>query len=189
MNKTNKLSKKVYRSIIYQKDNFINYLKTLPEGKSYFTGHLIKKYWMHSVILIFLVVFSIADKILTNSSKEVPKATSLDSLVPKGFVLMPIELRNGQDIIDIIGSYAVVDLYAYSDKTGLPEILAASALKVLSPSTEEGSFIALVPEKSALHLFDYTESFYAVIQNPEKTGAKIYKKEKSKSLIVIEENF
>ena len=85
---------------------------------------------------------------------------------------MPIEISNGQDITAIIGSYGVVDLYAYSKITGLPETLAASALKILPPSTEEGAFTALVPEKSAIHLFNYTEAFYAVIQNPLKNRIK-----------------
>ena len=182
-------TQKIYKFIIYHIDRFINFLKNLLLKQGFFTEHLIKKYWMHSIILVFLLVFSIVPKFLPVSSKKTPAPPSLDSLVPKGFVLMPLEIRNSPDIQNIIGSYGVVDLYAYSANTGLPEILAASALKVLPPSTEEGSFTALVPEKSAIHLFSYTESFYAVIQNPQKTGSKIYKKEKKKSLIVIEEVF
>lgn len=178
-----------YSFITYQKDIVTNFLKSFAVRQGHWTEYLIKKYWTHCIILIFLFAFSIISKFLPLLSKETPKTASLDSLVPKGFVLMPIEIRNSQDIQSIIGSYGVVDLYAYSAHTGLPEVLAASALKVLPPSTEEGSFTALVPEKSARHLFDYTESFYAVIQNPQKTGSKIYKKEKNKSLIVIEENF
>ncbi|MCZ0932989.1 MAG: hypothetical protein OXJ52_07545 [Oligoflexia bacterium] len=178
-----------YSFSAYQKDIFVNFLKSLPFLKGNFSEYLLKKYLWHFVILFFLLVFSISSKLFPLLSKSAPEKLSMDQLVPKGFVLMPVEISNGQDIKNIIGSYGVVDLYAYSKTTGLPETLTASALKVLPPSTEEGAFTALVPEKSAIHLFDYTEGFYAVIQNPQKTGSKIYKKQKSKSLIVIEENF
>ena len=188
--KTSKLKPDQYNSFATcQKDIFVRLLKNLPFLQGNFMEYLFKKYGWHFVILIFLLVFSFASKFFPLLHKETSKKLSLDQLVPKGFVLMPIEISNGQDIKNIIGAYGVVDLYAYSKATGLPETLVASALKVLPPSTEEGTFTALVPEKSAIYLFDYTEGFYAVIQNPQKTGAKIYKKQKNKSLIVIEENF
>ena len=173
----------------FQKDLLANLIKRLPFLQGSSTEYLFKKYLWHFIIIIFLTVFSLADRFIPFFSKPKPQPASLDSLVPKGFVLMPIEISNGTDIKNIIGSYGVVDLYAYSKDTGLPENLAGSSLKILPPSTEEGAFTALVPEKSAIHLFSYTESFYAVIQNPQKTGSKIYKKQKTKSLIVIEENF
>ena len=180
---------KNYLNSLFQKNNLFNFLKNLPVGKGNLLEHLFKKYAWHFIIVIFLLIFSLISKILPLLSEPESKTLSLDRLVPKGFVLMPIEISNGQDIKNMIGSYGVVDLYAYSKTTGLPETLVANALKVLPPSTEEGGFTALVPEKSAIHLFDYTTAFYAVVQNPQKTGSKIYKKQKKKSLIVIEEEF
>ena len=179
----------LYSFSTFQKDIFVNLLKSLPFGQGNFLEYLLKKYLWHFMIVLFLLIFSISSQFFALSSKDTPNQLTLDQLVPKGFVLMPVEISNGPDIKNIIGSYGVVDLYAYSNTTGLPETLVASALKILPPSTEEGAFTALVPEKSAIHLFDYTEGFYAVIQNPQKIGSKIYKKRKSKSLIVIEENF
>ena len=178
---------KYYFSFL-QANIFENLLKKITFGPGGSQEYLFKKYRWHFVILFFITAFSLADKLIKPSSKK-PQQLSLDSMVPEGFVLMPIEISNGQDIKNIIGSYGVLDLYAYSKQTGLPETLTASALKVLPPSSEEGVFTALVPEKSALHLFNYTEGFYAVVQNPQKTGAKVYKKQKKQSLIVIEENF
>ena len=186
--------KSLIKSYLYsfssqQKNILPSFFKSLPFLEGNILEHLFKKYGWHFIILIILILFSLAGKFFPLLSKTTPQELSLDHLVPKGFVLMPIEISNGPDIRNIIGSYGVVDLYAYSETTGLPDKLSASSLKILPPLTEEGAFTALVPEKSAIHLFDYTESFYAVIQNPQKTGAKIYKKQKMKSLIVIEENF
>lgn len=182
------LKRYVYNFFSYQKDKLVSSLNNLPIIKGHFSNYLFKKFGWHFIILTLLILFSIAGNFIS-SSKSQTKNFNLDSLVPKGFVLMPIEISNAQDIKNIIGSYGVVDLYAYSKTTMLPEKLVASYLKVIPPTTEEGAFTALVPKKSAIYLFDYTEGFYAVIQNPEKTGSKIYKKQKNKSLIVIEENF
>ena len=173
-----------------QKNILPHFFKKLPFLEGSILKYLLKKYSWQLVILIVLVLLSLAGKFLPLLSKKTPQEeSSLDQLVPEGFVLMPIEISNASDVKNLIGSYGVLDLYAYSETTGLPDELSASALKVLPPSSEEGAFTALVPEKSAIHLFDYTESFYAVIQNPKKTGSKIYKKQKIKSLIVIEEDF
>ena len=177
-------------SFSFQQKKFLPvFLKNLRFLEGNIVEYLLKKYGWHLLVLIVLILLSLGGRFLPLLSKATPQEPSLDQMVPEGFVLMPLAISNGQDIKNIIGSYGVLDLYAYSETTGLPDTLSASNLKVLPPLTEEGTFTALVPEKSAIHLFDYTESFYAVIQNPNKKGAKVYKKQKIKSLIVIEEDF
>ena len=172
-----------------QKEALGKHLEKMPCAQGNILEYFFKKYSGHFLIILSLVVLSLISEFLPALLKEKPKPLSLDRLVPKDFVLMPIEISNGKDIMSIIGKYGVVDLYAYSKQTGLPEKQAASALKVLPPDAEEGRFSALVPEKEASHLFGYSDPFYAVIQNPNKKGVKIYKKKEKKSLIVIEENF
>ena len=152
-------------------------------------GRLFRKYMSHFFILFGLVFLSLISDLLPLIKRERARAPSLDTLVPQDFVLLPIEISNGGDIKSIIGAYGVVDLYVHSERTGLPEKQAAGAIKILPSETEEGRFMALVPEKELSYLFKYPEPFYAVIQNPEKTGAKVHKKKQSESLVVIEENF
>ena len=118
-----------------------------------------------------------------------PAPVSLDQMVPKGFVLVPLEISNGEDLFPFIGDYAVVDLYLDSKRRGLPEKQVAEQVRVFPPQEEEGLWTALIPEKEVILLFEYVAAFYAVIQNPEKKNSKIYKKEKRSSLIVIEEIF
>ena len=172
-----------------QKSAVLNIFKRHPFAQGGVLEYLLQKYFWHFIIIFILIVLSLVSKFLPLVFKPDKPAVSLDHLVPKGFVLVPIEISNGKDITGIIGQYGVVDLYSYSNKTGLPDKQAASALKILPPKTEEGHFLALVPEKQASDLFQYSDLFYAVIQNPGKKSSKIYKKRKSKSLIVIEEDF
>ena len=175
--------------IFLQKEIWEKLIAKIPFIQGNIMEHLLKKYSGHFLIILALILLSLISKFLPILLKEQPKAFSLDSLVPKDFVLMAIEISNGKDIINIIGKYGVVDLYAYSEATGLPEKQVAGVIKILPPETEDGRFAALVPEKEATHLFQYSDPFYAVIQNPNKKGSKIYKKKEKKSFIVIEENF
>ena len=172
-----------------QKDSLTLFLKSRIFLQNSLPEYLLKKYFGQFVILFCLLIFSFGAQLIPFLFKEPEKQHSVDHLVPKDFVLMPIAISNAQDIRSLMAGYGVVDLYAYSETTGLPDRQVASVLKVIPPQTEEGQFVALVPEKEAIHLFEYSEALYAVIQNPGKTGSKIYRKKKNKSLIVIEESF
>ena len=183
------IKKYFYRLTLLREELLKSFLKNNLFFQKSLLGKLLKKYSSHFFILFGLVFLSFVSEILPMLGRESPKVPSLDSLVPKDFVLLSIEISNGKDIVGIIGGYGVVDLYAHSEQTGLPEKQAAEAIKILPPETEEGRFIALIPAKEVSYLFKYSEPFYAVIQNLEKTGAKIHRKKQKKSLIVIEENF
>ena len=183
------LKPQFYNLFLYPKDFVRDSFEKLKPSQSSNLQSFLKKFSGHFLIVIVLVILSLGSELWKKFSQKESPSLSLDALIPKGFVLLPIEIINGPDIIQLIGTHGVVDLYAYSDKSQLPEQQAASAVKVLPPEREEGRWTALVPEKQASILFSYPDPFYAVIQNPEKNNSKIYKKKEKKSLIVIEENF
>ncbi len=183
------IKRRLYYFALSYKEAVDSFFAKAPLAEGGLWGYLFKKYSWHFFIVLGLAILSLISAFLPQLAKQPAKPLSLDRLVPKGFVLLPIEISNGKDIISLIGSYGVVDLYAYSGQTGLPEQQAASAVKILPPDTEDGRFSALAPAKEAPRLFGYSDPFYAVIQNPEKKGSKIYKKRSRKNLIVIEENF
>ena len=172
-----------------QQDKALLSLMRFSVFKGHLWKYLLEKYFWHFCFLICFVLFSL---ILSSSALIKPAETSLvslDQMVPKGFVLVPLDISNGADLFSFIGSYGVVDLYLDSQRKGLPEKQVASQIKVFPPREEEGLWTALIPEKEVIYLFEYVSSFYAVIQNPKKQKSKIYKKPKKTSLIVIEENF
>ena len=121
-----------------------------------------------------------------NTSKEEPPL-SLDHMIPEGFVLIPVEIVNKEDIISFMGRYGVVNLYSYSVSKNIPEDIVALSLKVIPPSHQDSRFSAIVPEQQVSQLFQHESPFYAVIQNPKKKNSQIIKKKIKKPLIVIEE--
>jgi len=172
-----------------QQDRALIHIMKLSLFRGNLWTYLLEKYFWHFCFILCFCVFSVilSSSSLRASSKEVP--LSLDQMVPKGFVLVPLEITNGEDLFAFIGAFGVVDLYLDSTGQGLPEKQIASQIKIFPPQAEEGLWTALIPENEVLHLFEYASGFYAVIQNPIKQGATIYKKKKRTSLIVIEEKF
>ena len=150
---------------------------------------LIQKYKTQLFLIGAVLALAILSSLIQSLLKEPPKPLSLDEMIPEGFVLIPIEIGNSEDIIHLIGPYGVIDLYSYSPHTHLPRELAARSLKVVPTKTEENRFAVVAPEKEVIRLLEYNGPFYAVIQNPKKTGSQIYKKRIKKQLTVIEESF
>ena len=150
---------------------------------------LIQKYKSQLLLIGAVFLLAIFSSLIQSFLKEKPKPLSLDEMIPEGFVLIPIEIGNSEDIIHLIGSYGVIDLYSYSPHTQLPQELAAQSLKVIPTKTDENRFAVIAPEKEVVRLLEYRGPFYAVVQNPKKTGSQIYKKRIKKHLTVIEENF
>ena len=168
----------------------LNGFKSIIPEKNSALNLILKKFGWQMLTIFFLIITSLFIEFFPFVlKKQKEKPLSIDKLIPKKFVLLPIDLINGQDIIPLIGAYGVVDLYVYSEQRELPHIQAASEIKILPPNNEEGLFAALIPENEAFYLMEYSNSFYAVIQNPDKKNSKVYKKRKFQPLIVIEENF
>ena len=176
---------------VFQKNKALKSLHNLSFFQGSLGKYLLEKYfWAFCLILLFSFVSLgsyIRDFLLKNTEDQ--SQVSLDQLVPQGFVLVPIEISNGGDLFPFVGNYAVVDLYLDSQSLGLPDKQIASRIKIFPPQIEEGLWTALIPEKEVIYLFEYVSAFYAVIQNPKKRDSKIYKKQKTNSLIVIEESF
>ena len=97
---------------------------------------------------------------------------SIDTFIPEGFVLMPVELINSSSLYGILEGKGVVDLYSASPENSKAEKVA-SAVKILRTPMDPKNFAILVPEHNAKFLIQMQKAFYAVIQNPKKTGTKI----------------
>ena len=130
----------------------------------------------------------------TIKQPENPKpAKNIDTYIPEGFVLLPIELSNGPSLEGLLKSKGVVDLYTSNPVKGSAHRIA-EAVKIIRSPQNPSYFAVLVPEKQAGFLIQKLQAFYAVIQNPLKTGTKIQALSKTlkRTLIIeldMEENF
>lgn len=110
---------------------------------------------------------------------------SVDTMIPKGYILVPLELENIEQIGSLIGNSGVVDLY-----TGGTEVkkrkLVASRVKVIQAPFNPQVYAALIPESEGSVIQNYLGPFRAVVQNPGQNGSSVHRESKSNFSIVYQ---
>lgn len=95
----------------------------------------------------------------------------IDTIIPDGYVLIPIKLLNAESISAVIGSHGVADIYATIQ--GEKSKLLFARAKIIKSSVAEGAFAVLVKENKA-HLLSNSENpFFAAVQNPKAKAIDI----------------
>lgn len=132
----------------------------------------------NKILLVSFVIFVLLYFILKAKNKEAPAASEnkplyADTLIPKGQVLVPIELANIEALSGLIDQYGIIDLY------GGPEnnlALIASRVKVLRAPLNPNQYAVMVTESLSQEIMKYKGPFWGVVQNrftrSEKSEAK-----------------
>lgn len=100
-----------------------------------------------------------------------PPPDSVDTLIPQGYILVPLELENIEQLGSLIGNSAVVDLYTGGEVKSRK--LIASRVKIIQAPFNPQVYAALVKESEGSAIQNYLGPFRAVIQNPHQKGAKV----------------
>ena len=126
----------------------------------------------NKALLIAFGIFLLAFIVMNSTSTKVKaKANPIyaDTMIPKGFVLVPIELANVDTISALIDQFGVVDLYAGSPtKQGSRKI--ASRVKVLRAPLNPQQYAVLVPEYLSNQIMKEVGPFWAVVQNRQTSS-------------------
>lgn len=158
--------------------------KFKTEIKNYFNDK--KNRVLLSILVIFL--FGILFSSLGDKAPEpivTEETLTADTVIPAGYVLVPIELENAASLSSMIGSYGIVDLFAAkNEKSGRGRKVGAR-LKLLRAPLNPDQYAVLVHESESASLLEAKGPFFAVIQNPDiQKSPAIYKKsDKRKSRI------
>ncbi|WP_413582601.1 hypothetical protein [Bdellovibrio sp. HCB288] len=108
------------------------------------------------------------------------KPQSVDTFIPRGHVLIPLELANSEALSSIIGDMGgVVDLYLASEEKKSGGILVASRVKLVRAPLNPDQFAVLVKEADGGKILQRNGPFTAVVQNPEARGANLARENKS----------
>lgn len=98
-----------------------------------------------------------------------------DTLIPQGYVLVPIELANADSVSALMDQYGVVDLYSGSVSTkGNKKI--ASKVKIMRAPLNPNQYAVLVPDELSNMIMSTPGPFWAVVQNHETKQGKIFNK-------------
>lgn len=129
----------------------------------------IPKISQQNKILLCSFMFLIVIYLLFGIKSDKPEQKKLDkvyadTLIPKGFVLIPIELANVDTISALMDQYGVVDLFSGSlNQKGSRKI--ASRVKILRAPLNPNQYAVLVQEDLSAVIMNSQGPFWAVVQN------------------------
>lgn len=137
-----------------------------------------------SLILTALVMYGNTSPAAdTSSSLSAP--TSVDTHIPPGYVLIPIDVENYESLDLILGQYGVVNLYKTSENNKNKSQLVVQSIKILRSPLNPQHFAVLSPESQAQDILKYGSQFMVVVQNPKKLGTKFVAPAKKPRLKII----
>lgn len=112
----------------------------------------------------------------------------IDTLIPRGYVLVPITVQNSESLDSVFGSHGIVDLYSVNDTTLTKGRRVASGVKLLRAPKNPSQFGVLIEDQFSSSLLNEGATFFVVIHHPKDSGTPIeIPKKKTKRRIILEE--
>lgn len=127
------------------------------------------------ILFFFLGLFLVGyTYIQSHSGSDSKKRFQIDTIIPPGYVLIPIKLLNAQAISSAIGSYGVADIYTTVEGQKSKRLFSKAKI-IQAEDSEDPVFSVLVKETRAHLLSSYANPFFAAVQNPKaKTDESDY---------------
>lgn len=145
---------------------------------------ILSKDQKNKIFLGAFLLLGLVSLLLPTKPSETPQPpspaneNSVDTYIPRGYVLVPIELANANSLGSLLSDTGgVVDLYLPQGKAS---VKVASKLKILKAPYNPELYAVLVREQESSKLLSYTGPFVAVVQNPDEKGQKLVDTQRSK---------
>jgi len=130
---------------------------------------------LSSLVMVFSGRLSQAENSRSSAAEE---PYSADTIIPAGFVLVPIEIQNIDSLASIIGQFGVIDLFTTPHPGQKSGVRVGRRLKLLRAPLNPQQFAVLVPENEAAPILQASGPYFAVIQNPASKEPSEYFKNK-----------
>lgn len=139
-----------------------------------------KKIFFYAGILSLLPVLAFT----LGARPEPPPAphhqpTNVDTLIPRGFVLVPIEVQNYEALDSILGKFGMVDLFQAGPSEGSPQRLVARNVKILRAPQNPNHFAILIAENEAPAILKTGGLFTVIVKRPAEIGTEFVKERPS----------
>lgn len=133
-------------------------------------------------VILAIGAFSILSALMSKAENKAPSSSSSqnftpDTIIPAGYVLIPIELMNSRSLDGIIGEYGIVDLYTAPILEGEKSKKVGDNIKIIRSPYDPSQFAVLILESESELIVKNTGQFTAVIQNPNSKDQSALVKE------------
>ncbi|MGE3684212.1 MAG: hypothetical protein AB7G93_21020 [Bdellovibrionales bacterium] len=102
-------------------------------------------------------------------------ALQVDTHIPRGFVLVPIEVQNYEALDSILGRFGIVDLLQAGFGEGQSQRLVARNVRILRAPQNPSHFAVLIQESEAQGLLAHGGAFTVVVKRPDQAGTEFVK--------------
>jgi hypothetical protein len=118
-----------------------------------------------------------------NADTTSAESFDVDTMIPAGYMLVPIQLSNAESLASLAGQFSVVDLYAVGDK-GRKGFKVASAVKLLRAPLNPQQFAVLIRESESAKIVTMDGPFFAALKNRADSSRSGLEHVKKSNLII-----
>ncbi len=182
---------KYSKQIIDKFGNISSLKKTLGdkvknEVKGYSLDTFLKS---KKVLVIFFMLGVVALYLDFAKSKstvktDVTSAAQIDTFIPEGFVLVPIEIQNYDSLDALMGDFAMVDLFATHNQNKSKKLLENA--KLIRAPLNPKQFAILVSEDVASNIMKVDPPYFVILLNPT-AKQNVNTKKQTKNKIIYED--
>ena len=157
------------------------FLKKLEKKSQVFIHEKIKSLnWVFGFCFFIALALVILWTPPSQDKKVQGQTLGLDTFIPKGSVLIPVEIENLLYLKSVIGQYGVVSLFKGNQTV-------ISYVKLIRAPKRPDHYAVLVPEELSQAVLKFQGPFKVVIQNP-KQGSKGHITKAPKRRVITEIN-
>ncbi|MFN7905350.1 MAG: hypothetical protein ACK5P5_09215 [Pseudobdellovibrionaceae bacterium] len=138
------------------------------------------------VFLSFILVlnsFWPKEKSIETKAKE---QIQVDTLIPLGYVLVPIQIHNFESASALLGEAGIVDLWSVDPNTEKKSRKIASRLKIIRAPLNPQMYAVLVPESASSRILEYGDTFLVTVQSHRSQSPEVISPKKNKFTAQIE---
>ncbi|MGZ3796726.1 MAG: hypothetical protein ACXVB1_10185 [Pseudobdellovibrionaceae bacterium] len=126
------------------------------------------------VFLVFGVILLLKFFLSSGKGESIPNETSkesfaVDTMIPAGYLLIPLELSNSESLASLSGQFSIVDLYASGEK-GRRGFKVAAGVKLLRAPLNPQQFAVLIKEEDSTKIVGREGPFFAALKNPQQAA-------------------
>ena len=142
--------------------------------------------WSYGALIVTSLIIGVFIRLAGQSAPQ-EILPEIDTMIPKGFVLVPITVQNSESLDSVFGTFGIVDLYAVGESNQKKDGRVAQGVKLLRAPKNPSQFGVLVPDADSSELIRQGANFYVVLHHPKHVGTAIEKvRPKAKRKIILE---
>ncbi len=152
----------------------VRIIHALPKTSRIFRSHPTVVWCVLAGLTLSAAIYRETSRASSNE-RPLDQEESVDTFIPAGFVLVPIEVLNYESLDSVLGRFGVVDLYSADPSTGKKAEKVASRIRILRAPRNPNQFAVLAPEEESTDLVKDGSGYFVVVQNP-KLGGTVFEK-------------